>query len=168
MTTAEVLDALTRRHSLPEWLTYRECWRIDLLAWRCWGTVHHRRIGYEVKVSRGDFLAEARKPDKQVRALELTHQSFFACPAGLIQREELPEGWGLVWVDERGRCRVVVGAPVREARPFTEDEVIYLARFPYYREGIEAERREHARMRQRCKQLEAALTRGEIATSLSL
>ncbi len=31
---------------------------------------------------------------------------FFACPQGLIKKEELPEKWGLIYVKEKGKARI--------------------------------------------------------------
>jgi hypothetical protein len=60
----------------------------------------------------------------------------------------VPEECGLVWVSaERLRPTIVKRAPLREPRPFTDREIIYLARYPLYREGIEADRIELARLR---------------------
>jgi hypothetical protein len=129
---------------MGEWVSYRECWRIDLFALRCWPSgVGHRRVAYEVKVSRSDFRSEVKKPEKRQHALGLTHEFYFACPAGLIKPREVPEECGLVYVhDDQPVPEVVLRAPVRAPRPFEEIEVIYLARFAYYREGIERDRRD--------------------------
>ena len=34
---------------------------------------------------------------------------FFLCPAGIIQPEDLPEKWGLLWVNEKGKVRQKIG-----------------------------------------------------------
>jgi len=49
--------------------------------------------GYEIKVSRQDFLND----DKWPVYMNYCHRFYFACPTGLIQPEELPEDVGLVW-----------------------------------------------------------------------
>jgi hypothetical protein len=149
MTTREVLEALGALHPAQEWLSYRECWRIDLFAMRAWRSgIGHRRVAYEVKVSRADFRSEIARPEKRALALDLAHTLYFACPDGLIEAAEVPEECGLVWVSaERLRPTIVKRAPLREPRPFTDREIIYLARYPLYREGIEADRIELARLR---------------------
>jgi hypothetical protein len=138
VTTQEVLDRLAPVHPLGEWMTYREAWRIDLFALRCWESgPGFRRVGYEVKVSRGDFLHELRKPGKSANAMSLTHQFYFACPWALIRPEEVPDTCGLVWVhDDDVLPSIVKRAPVTDVRPFTEREIVYLARFQWFRDGI--------------------------------
>lgn len=62
----------------------------------------------EVKVSRGDFLADAKKPHR-ASELGLGLFRYFMCPEGLIQPEEIPPRWGLLWVDLRGRVKPMLG-----------------------------------------------------------
>jgi hypothetical protein len=34
---------------------------------------------------------------------------FYLCPAGIINARDLPEKWGLIWVDEKGKAQMQVG-----------------------------------------------------------
>jgi hypothetical protein len=52
--------------------------------------------GYEVKVSRNDFLNDEKWP----AYMDYCHRFYFACPKGLIQPEELQDNVGLLWYDE--------------------------------------------------------------------
>ena len=54
--------------------------------------------GVEIKVSRGDFLADK----KWQHYLPYCEKFYFACPEGLIQDSEISEGVGLIWVTESG------------------------------------------------------------------
>lgn len=61
----------------------------------------------EVKVSRSDFLCDKKKifrihPEKGVG-----DNRYYCCPQGLIRIEELPKGWGLIYVNEKGVARCV-------------------------------------------------------------
>ncbi len=49
--------------------------------------------GYEVKVSRQDFLNDDKWPIYK----EYCHRFYFACPKGLIEPNELPDDVGLIW-----------------------------------------------------------------------
>ena len=51
--------------------------------------------GYEVKISRSDFLRDNKWPEY----LKECHEFYFACPPNLIRPDELPEDVGLLWVD---------------------------------------------------------------------
>lgn len=55
-------------------------------------------IGYEVKVSRSDFLND----DKWHAYLAYCNELYFVCPHGLIQPDELPPEVGLIWVTKTG------------------------------------------------------------------
>lgn len=57
----------------------------------------------EVKTSRSDFFADRKKPFRLNPTLGMGQFRFFCCPTGLIQVSELPERWGLVYVDEKGK-----------------------------------------------------------------
>ena len=50
----------------------------------------------ESKVSRADFLADRKKPHRDVGGIGLYR--FYICPAGLIAADELPPRWGLLYV----------------------------------------------------------------------
>ena len=116
----EIIRVLQRRHSRDLWFTevkdgstwLRNHVRLDALAIRPSWT-HPRFTGYEVKVSRSDFLRD----EKWDAYLPLTHQFSFACPWDLIQPEELATDIGLYWVSPEGRVKQV-RKPV--LRPMTE------------------------------------------------
>lgn len=61
----------------------------------------------EVKVSRSDFMADKKKPHRMDGGLG--NWRYFMCPEGMIQPEELPEGWGLLWVNSRGHVKPKAG-----------------------------------------------------------
>lgn len=140
-----VLAALRRRYGDAdgEWLFYAEVWRIDAFALRCWQAgIGNRRMAFEVKTSRPDFLAEIRNPQKRQNALDISHVYYFATPKGLVDRTEIPPECGLIEVDEKGQTRITVRAPVRAARGLKMSEAIYLMRQPLYKGGILQLRRE--------------------------
>jgi hypothetical protein len=61
----------------------------------------------ECKASRSDFLADKRKPFRVNPQLGMGSQRLYCCPAGLIKVDELPEGWGLIYVDDNKKARKV-------------------------------------------------------------
>ena len=52
----------------------------------------------ESKVSRGDFLADRGKPFRLQPETGVGCERYYLAPRGLIRREELPVGWGLLEV----------------------------------------------------------------------
>jgi hypothetical protein len=55
----------------------------------------------ECKISRGDFLCDRDKPWRQKGKAGVGCERFYLVPAGLLQVQELPEGWGLLEYQKR-------------------------------------------------------------------
>lgn len=62
----------------------------------------------ECKVSRSDFLRDKKKLCRREWDNGMGQRRFFMCEPGIIQAEELPWGWGLLYC-EPARVRNVVG-----------------------------------------------------------
>ncbi|AFE86388.1 hypothetical protein FDH27_gp061 [Vibrio phage SSP002] len=67
-------------------------------------------IVIEVKTSRSDFLADKNKKFRANPRLGMGDWRFYLCPKGLISKDEVPEGWGLLYYHE-GKIRRVHGGP---------------------------------------------------------
>jgi hypothetical protein len=104
-----IVRLLARRHSKdvfipeckdgPTWGLTGDDGHLRLDAWamkRSWA--NPATYGYEVKVSRSDFLQD----DKWPGYLPLCSDFYFACPHGLINPAELPDGVGLLWAASTG------------------------------------------------------------------
>lgn len=50
----------------------------------------------ECKISRADFLADRAKPFRANPKIAVGCERFYLSPSGLIKREDLPQGWGLL------------------------------------------------------------------------
>jgi len=70
----------------------------DVIGFDSW-----QSILIECKVSRSDFLKDQKKPH---RAKGMGNWRFYCCPTGLIKAEELPEKWGLIYVNHKGKARI--------------------------------------------------------------
>lgn len=62
----------------------------------------------EVKTSRSDFLADKKKPHRQ-DGKGMGNWRYFLCPENVIRVDELPSGWGLLWVNTRGHVKAIAG-----------------------------------------------------------
>lgn len=56
---------------------------------------------YEIKVSRSDFLSDIRT-GKYKKYEPWCERGYFAVPKGLIKKDEIPTGWGLMCRNENG------------------------------------------------------------------
>lgn len=63
----------------------------------------------ECKVSRSDFLADAKKVHR-TDGFGMGRFRYYLCPEGLIAQSELPSGWGLLHVGTKRRVDVICGA----------------------------------------------------------
>lgn len=61
----------------------------------------------EVKVSRSDFLADAKKPERGTGGLG--NYRFYLCPEGMLSAPEIPQGW--FFLEASGRRITPVIAP---------------------------------------------------------
>lgn len=69
----------------------------DAIGW----DAHRRSTLVEVKVSRGDFFRDRKKPSRDPRAC-MGRLRWYLTPRGLLQPEEIPEPWGLLeWTGAR-------------------------------------------------------------------
>lgn len=75
----------------------------DVIGFGAW----KHSVLVECKVSRSDFLSDRKKPFRINPSLGMGLLRYYCCPTGLIKPEELPEGWGLIYVNEKGKARLV-------------------------------------------------------------
>lgn len=120
MIAKDIVNLLAARHDgdvfVPEckdgptWGT--EHVRLD--AWvlnRSWSK--HLIIGYEIKVSRADFMNDK----KWCNYLPLCNELYFVCPWGLIGKSEVPDLCGLLYATKNGeKLRCVKKAPWRDVK----------------------------------------------------
>lgn len=89
-------------------------------------------IVLEAKTSRSDFLADRKKPHRIDPASGMGRWRYYICPTDLIKPEDLPEKWGLIYVNSRGHCKIVVGAM---AVPKIKDNEGWNGAARYWRNG---------------------------------
>ncbi len=99
MRANQILELLAVKHSkdlfVPECKDGPTQWgsHLRLDAWammRSWA--NPRSVGYEIKVSRSDFLQDS----KLESYMQYCHQFYIVAPSGIVSKEELPEGAGLM------------------------------------------------------------------------
>ena len=148
---ATLIDIVERAmHTSPsEWLFFRElrvgtgrqnggAQRLDGFALNTLPHTGMKRVCYEVKTSRGDFLCELKHPLKRRMGMRYSNEFYFVTPAALVNTAEIPADCGLVeagyatvaeWKDlisrhagffsydseRRAYCMITVPAPWRDA-----------------------------------------------------
>lgn len=86
-------EFVTRSYEIPDAIGFRS----------------HTSILVEAKTSRADFLADRKKPHRMGADAGMGDWRFFMCPPDLIKPDELPPGWGLLYVREKIVQRVIGG-----------------------------------------------------------
>jgi len=72
--------------------------RLDAFALNCYAHLGMKRVCYEIKASRADFLNEIKNPLKRRIGLHFSNEFFFVTPAGMLSIDEVPIDCGLIEV----------------------------------------------------------------------
>lgn len=59
---------------------------------------------FEIKISRSDFLIDAKKPKHNSQG---ANYFYYVCPAGLIAKTEVAPGYGLIYINDRGNADII-------------------------------------------------------------
>ena len=78
----------------------------------------------EVKISRQDFLSDKKKHWRNQPWYGLGRYRSYLCPIDLIKPEELPENWGLLYIDKNGNITEIVKAEQQECNHIEEVNLI--------------------------------------------
>lgn len=99
----------------------------DAVAIGIWPSTGHQIHGYEIKVSRGDFLDEMKNPQKSWPVMRYCHRWSLLTPPGLVKVDELPPNWGLSTFDGKS-IRSIRHAPMLAPEPISPGFVAALVR----------------------------------------
>lgn len=119
---------LAQRHSKDVWVPgcavgsrAQGCRELDGWALlRTWSPI--TTIGYEVKVSRSDWLRDQKVGEYMGRV----HLMYVVAPKGVVRVEELPAGCGLLEVTDNGRRLLTRVKPVRNPEPDDRRLLLYV------------------------------------------
>lgn len=145
VTSLDISRALSEKHSKDFFLTEVKSgstWltpagmmkRLDGLAIRkSWTNTCF--TGYEIKISRSDFLRDAKFYTYE----ELCNFLYIVCPKGLIQRTELPESVGLMYYDPEKRTITTKKKAIFRKIEYSADMLLYIIfsrldsdRYPFF------------------------------------
>lgn len=126
VTTPLVRELLRKRYAAPEWALMEEVAPAtgggtryaDAIAVNLWSSRGHAVHGFEIKISRGDWLRELKNPEKAEPVFRYCDHWFIVAPRGIVHEHELPPTWGLLEVRASGLV-AVKAAPKLEAQPIT-------------------------------------------------
>lgn len=126
MTSGDLEDLLRARFADPAYALLTQvgistgfaCDRwADALAMGLWPSRGVHLHGFELKVDRGDWLRELKKPEKAERHVRYCdHWWLVVSDKAIVHDGELPKTWGLLVV-KGGKLHVAVDAPKLEPEP---------------------------------------------------
>lgn len=76
--------------------------RADAVCMNIWPSKGYAIHGFEIKVSRADFLNEMKDITKAKAVAKYCDFWWLATPAGLVKAEEVPASWGLMELHKNG------------------------------------------------------------------
>lgn len=81
----------------------------DAIGWRySWGNAANEgSVLVECKTSRADFKKDFSKAFRQNPDIGIGNWRYYMCPTDLIKPEEIPDKWGLIYVNEKRKLKVV-------------------------------------------------------------
>lgn len=125
LTETQVFNALRERYAAPEWAllpqvanttgAYRSRYA-DAVAVSLWPSRGFEVHGFEIKVTRGDWLRELKNPGKADDFVTLCDGWWLAVgEKGIVKPDELPRGWGLL--EPHGESLRATATPERKSQP---------------------------------------------------
>ncbi|NOV25922.1 hypothetical protein E5S69_20685 [Cupriavidus necator] len=117
---------LATKFAAPEWATMFEVAPrtgggtryADAVAVNLWQSRGHAVHGFEIKVSRGDWLRELKDPAKAEEIQRFCDYWTIVAPKGVVADGELPPTWGLLEM-RPDRLMQIKAGPKLEAQPIT-------------------------------------------------
>lgn len=124
LNTAHARALLRKRYAAPEWALMEEVAPstgggtryADAVAVNLWRSRGHAVHGFEIKISRGDWLKELKDPSKAEPVYRYCDAWWIVAPKGVVKDGELPPNWGLLEMREASLLQAVA-APVLKPEP---------------------------------------------------
>ena len=81
-------------------------------------------IMIEVKVSRSDFLCDFKKPFRKNPEKGVGQYRYYCCPYGLIKEDEVPENWGLLYLNDKNKIEIIKVAEMQKSNMIAERNIL--------------------------------------------
>lgn len=124
-TEASVTALLREKYSAPEWAFlagvpnatgFGKSRTADGIAMSLWPSRGLHLYGFEIKVSRSDWMKEVQDPAKAEAFARYCHVWQIVAPKGIVKVEELPPEWGLLEITDAGNLRAKKAVAPTEPR----------------------------------------------------
>ena len=163
--TETVRAILRQRFAPPEWVLLEELapktgggtGYADAVAMNLWKSRGYAVCGMEIKVHRGDWLRELKKPAKAEDVFRYCNTWTVVALPGVVEASEVPVTWGLTEV-QGGRLVEVVKAPALTPDPLDRPFVASLMRRGFAQIDKLVEARQRQTIADMQAQIEARIT----------
>lgn len=125
MKATDVKAAIRNKFSGNEWAVFFEVANgtgansrryADAVAMNLWPSRGLELHGFEIKVSRSDWLSELKNPEKSDAIQQYCDRWWIITPPGIIKPGEMPPTWGQYQVSDKGQIKQVIAAPKLEPK----------------------------------------------------
>lgn len=124
--TPHIRGLLHKRFASPEWALMEEVapktgggtGYADAVAVNLWPSRGHAIHGFEIKISRSDWLRELKQPAKAESIHQYCDHWWIVAPKGVVKDGELPPIWGLMEARD-ATLPIIVNAPRLDPKPIT-------------------------------------------------
>lgn len=195
ITAHDIKQRLREKYPLAEgWITMDEVTppktqrRFDMVSIMGWGSRGHEVLGFEIKISRSDWLRELKEPAKAEPLVSLCTRWWIVAPPGVVEAAELPPAWGLLvihpeqirtgkqaptleppaWSDAVWRCMLLRQATRTNREPTEQDKALA----EKWRAGFDAGKKQAeddaAWDKKRVEELEGIIRQAEEVTGVQL
>lgn len=128
LNTKHAREMLQKRYPGPEWALMQEVAPktgggtryADAVAVNLWSSRGHAVHGFEIKVSRSDWLRELKQPEKAEDVYQYCDHWWIVAPKGVVKDGELPPTWGLLELRAAGIVQQIA-APRLSPIPITRE-----------------------------------------------
>lgn len=94
---------------------------IDVMVLHLWPSGGLKRVAFEIKVDRHDFLAELNNPNKNQWARDYCHEFWYVGPKDVIKEAEVPSGSG--WMEPQS-TRLITRLQARHNKEAMLDDLL--------------------------------------------
>lgn len=137
ITTEHLMVLLRHRHTGEQWTFFEEVpdstgsdkvRTADALAMNLWPSQGRHLHGFELKVSRSDWLKEMQDFTKAHAIKRFCHRWWLVAPKGVAKIEEVPADWGWYAPTDAGGLKVMRQASLLKPEPISDAFLASLCR----------------------------------------
>ena len=105
---------------------------IDAIAINTWPSTGFETHGFEIKVSRSDWISELDNPRKCEAFKKYCDRWYLVAPAGVAEKHEIPPDWGYIQATPKTLRRIKIAPKADKKERFSNGLAMYIMRRAYH------------------------------------